>query len=289
VFGAGALQNSALKWSSDHRYHHRFVDKESDPYNINRGFFYAHMGWIFYKDPEERSFDNIRDLLKDPLILWQDKYYLPIAILSGFVLPTYIGYLFGYAFGGFLFGGLFRSVFVHHGTFLINSMAHVLGSQPYSTKVTARDSWITALFSNGEGFHNFHHVFANDYRNGIAWYHWDPSKWLIWSLDKVGLSSNLTRTPDWQIYKAKLENTHEHLPKAQSEMAQQCHQQLENLKANIEEKIQQLAKMRREFPSRETKIRQRYFRKRLRAETNALKRTWREYKNLAQLTRQLEH
>jgi stearoyl-CoA desaturase (delta-9 desaturase) len=78
IFGAGAFQNSAFKWSSDHRYHHRFVDKEGDPYNINRGFFYAHMGWIFRHDPAARSFANADDLQIDPLVRWQHKYFLLI-------------------------------------------------------------------------------------------------------------------------------------------------------------------------------------------------------------------
>src|SRR6266566_4092062 len=79
IFGAAACQNSALKWASDHRDHHLYVDQVPDPYNIYKGFFYAHMGWIFLKDAQEDSFDNVRDLIKDPLIRWQNRFYVPLA------------------------------------------------------------------------------------------------------------------------------------------------------------------------------------------------------------------
>lgn len=205
LFGAASFQNSALKWSSDHRYHHRFVDKESDPYNIQEGFFWAHIGWILYGDPEHRSYDNVKDLQKNPLVLWQHRYYVAIAIIMSFAFPTLVGAIFGRALEGLIWGGLFRLVFVHHTTFLINSAAHVFGKKNYSEKNSARDCWWLAFFTNGEGYHNFHHAFANDYRNGIRWYQWDPSKWLIYCLQFLGLSSDLKRTPDWQILRTKME------------------------------------------------------------------------------------
>jgi stearoyl-CoA desaturase (delta-9 desaturase) len=127
-FGAGCIENSALKWSSDHRYHHRFVDKDGDPYNINRGFFYAHMGWIFFSDPPERTLSNAPDLESDPLVAFQNKYYLPLCMLVGFGIPTFLGYLVGRPFAGFFWGGLFRVVLMHHFSFLINSACHMIGT-----------------------------------------------------------------------------------------------------------------------------------------------------------------
>jgi len=82
-FGACAIQNSALHWASDHRYHHRYVDTNDDPYNAKEGFFYSHMGWIFFKDPPGRNFNNVRDLQADKMVMWQHRYYVPIAILGG--------------------------------------------------------------------------------------------------------------------------------------------------------------------------------------------------------------
>jgi stearoyl-CoA desaturase (delta-9 desaturase) len=95
----------------------------------------------------------------------------------------------------FVFAFLLRMVLTHHFTFLINSAAHIWGSQPYSTAHSARDNWFLSFLSFGEGYHNYHHSFQADYRNGPRLYNWDPSKWLIWGMQKVGLASGLKRSP----------------------------------------------------------------------------------------------
>ncbi|MBI4051497.1 MAG: fatty acid desaturase [Elusimicrobia bacterium] len=210
VFGAGAFQNSALRWSSDHRDHHKYVDTEQDPYSIMLGAFYAHMGWIFYKTPPHKNFDNVPDLIKDPLVLWQDRYYLLLSSLVGFFLPWMLGAAVGRPWGGLLWGGFLRIVITHHMTFSINSIAHMIGSQPYTVEDSSRDNWWLAFFSNGEGYHNYHHRFQGDYRNGIKWYQWDPSKWFVWSLNFLGLTARLNRTPDEIILKARLDTEFKH-------------------------------------------------------------------------------
>lgn len=236
-FGAGCVENSALKWSSDHRFHHRFVDKDSDPYNINRGFFYAHMGWIFYGDPANRTLDNCPDLQRDRLVMLQHKYYLPLCAFVAFGIPTLLGLAVGRPFAGFFWGGLFRTVFLQHLTFLINSACHMFGNRPYSTKVTARDCWWLALLTNGEGYHNFHHAFGSDYRNGVRWYHWDPSKWFIGTLEALGLATNLTRTPDAVILRARMETSFEEFRAgwANREMPEKLLHMRESLEAKIHE------------------------------------------------------
>src|SRR5262249_40249923 len=97
------------------------------------------------------------------------------------------------ALGGFLIGGVAKVVVLQHGTFLINSACHTIGRQPYSTRCSARDSMLMALFTFGEGYHNYHHEFQHDYRNGRKPWQWDPTKWLIWSLSRIGLTSGLRR------------------------------------------------------------------------------------------------
>ena len=82
---------------------------------------------------------------------------------------------------------------LQHGTFLINSACHTFGTQPYSKRCSARDSFFMALFTLGEGYHNYHHEFQHDYRNGVKPWAWDPTKWLIWSFSKIGLTSGLRR------------------------------------------------------------------------------------------------
>jgi stearoyl-CoA desaturase (delta-9 desaturase) len=204
IFGAAACENSALKWSSDHRNHHLYVDQERDPYNINRGFFWAHIGWIFVKK-SEYDFSNVQDLKKDPLVMWQNRYYVPLAIGVGGVLPLLFGLAVGDWWGGFLLIGVARTVLVHHSTFLINSLCHYLGRQPYSTKDSSRDSGLVALLTYGEGYHNFHHHFQYDYRNGIRWFDWDPTKWLIRTLAALGWADRLRTAKDVHIFQARLE------------------------------------------------------------------------------------
>jgi len=211
VFGAAACQNSAIKWASDHRDHHRYVDQAPDPYNIRKGFFYAHMGWIFLKDDENNSYDNVRDLIKDRMVYWQHRFYVPLAISVGFVLPFIFGFFLGDAWGCLLWAGIVRVVIVHHSTFLINSLCHYIGKRPYSLKDSARDSALAAFLTYGEGYHNFHHQFQYDYRNGVRWYHWDPTKWMIKSLESVRLVKNLRMASEETIFKAQIQVQREKL------------------------------------------------------------------------------
>ncbi len=203
-FGAAAVQNSALKWSTDHRLHHAKTDEDEDPYSVRRGFWWAHIGWVFHKDPQIDRTTNVRDLEDDPLVRLQDRYYVPIAFLSAAVLPGLLGLLWGDPIGAILFAGFLRLVIQWHATFAVNSVAHSIGSQPFSTNSSARDSFLTAFITLGEGYHNFHHRFQVDYRNGIRWFHLDPTKWFVWGLSKIGMTSDLRRTPAEMIRRARL-------------------------------------------------------------------------------------
>ena len=207
LFGAAAFENSALIWGADHRRHHKFVDHEEDPYDINKGFFHAHIGWILFKYQLDPPLDGVKDLMQDRLVRWQHRYYVAIAIGVGFLLPSLIGLAWnGWvgALGGFLVAGVARVVFVHHMTFCINSLCHWIGQRPYSTRCTARDSGLMALFTFGEGYHNYHHEFQHDYRNGVKPWQFDPTKWCIWALHKVGLARQLRRVPKEKILLAQI-------------------------------------------------------------------------------------
>ena len=172
IFGAAAFQNSVIKWCSDHRRHHLKTDTEEDPYSIVKGFFWAHMGWVMISE-KEQNIEHVKDLQEDPILVWQDKHIFKIGGFAGIIFPGLIGMLLigGVTglFGGIIWGGLVRLVMVHHGTFLINSGAHYWGKQTYSTKNTSRDSPLLSLLTFGEGYHNFHHTFQSDYRNGHKW------------------------------------------------------------------------------------------------------------------------
>jgi stearoyl-CoA desaturase (delta-9 desaturase) len=246
VFGAATFQNSALKWCTDHRRHHGNVDQETDPYNINEGFFYAHIGWILLKEKEQYKDKFAKDLVNDPLVLWQHKYYYAISIFSGLVLPTIAGYLLGSALGGLAIAGLGRLVVVHHFTFFINSACHVFGKQPYVDTHTARDSAWLAIFTYGEGYHNFHHTFQNDYRNGVRWYQYDPAKWLINCLSWIGSAKGLKRTPAEDILIARVAMQEKTLAKRLG----QEHQSmpiLHNMRLTLETSLSKLQELKKEY------------------------------------------
>ena len=205
IFGAMAAQNSILWWSASHRVHHKYADKDWDPYNIKRGFWWAHFLWIFYKNEEKPdAFDNSRDLLANPIVMWQHRWHKVIMIAGGFGLPALIGAAFGDAIAGLMWGGFGRVVVIHHTTFFVNSLAHYLGKPAFNAEASARDNWLVALVTLGEGYHSFHHRFPADFRNGIRWYHWDPAKWFIGGLRSIGLASGLLTTPPPQIEQARM-------------------------------------------------------------------------------------
>jgi stearoyl-CoA desaturase (delta-9 desaturase) len=163
------------------------------------------MGWMLRKYPSgEVNFDNVKNLMNDPIVMWQYKYYLPITLSMNFGIPIALGLIFGDVLGMLLLAGVARLVLAHHITFFINSIAHKWGSQPYTDDNTARDNTFFAFLTHGEGYHNYHHIFQNDYRNGIRWFHWDPTKWFIKACSWIGLTKNLKRVPDFKIQRAKV-------------------------------------------------------------------------------------
>jgi len=175
--------------------HHRYTDTPQDPYNARQGFFYSHFGWmLFTKDYSkmETPKHDISDLDKDPMVMFQNRYYGIITPFMALVFPTLVAGLgWGDWAGGYFFTAVARLVFVHHATFCVNSFAHWFGSQPFADDHTPKDHFVTAILTFGEGYHNFHHEFPYDFRNAIYWYQYDPTKWFILALRSIGLAWNL--------------------------------------------------------------------------------------------------
>jgi len=194
IVGGWALENSAFKWAADHIRHHANCDQDADPYNAQRGFWYSHCGWLFFTDghADEKYASRLR---QDTVVMWQHRYYLPI-VLSGLGLTFIVGFLYNGWIGGlgcFLLAGVGRTFAVLNSTFCINSICHLWGTQPHGQANSSRDSWLVSLMTFGEGFHNYHHTYQSDYRNGPRWYNFDPSKWLIFGLSRIGLASSLRK------------------------------------------------------------------------------------------------
>src|SRR5205807_10315888 len=191
-------------------------------YDISKGFFHAHIGWLLFKLWPQPPFDNVADLKKDPLVVWQHRHIHLLAVLISFALPTFFGGLWNGWVGaleGFLIGGVAKIVVLQHCTFLINSACHTIGRQPYSTKCSARDSFFLAVFTFGEGYHNYHHEFQYDYRNGVKPWQFDPTKWIIWTLSKLGLVRSLRRVPTDKIRSAEQQTEAQFHPRTERRLA----------------------------------------------------------------------
>jgi len=206
LFGAATVQNSILSWVSGHRRHHRHVDdNDRDPYSAKRGLWFSHIGWMLRNWPSGREdLSNVQDLMRDPIVNWQEKHYISITWVMNLAPPLLVGYLTGDWLANLLLMGFARLVFTHHTTFFINSLAHFWGRQPFTDEITARDNGMLAFVTYGEGFHNYHHMFQTDYRNGIRWYDYDPTKWLIRIASWLGLASNLQKVERFKIREAQV-------------------------------------------------------------------------------------
>ena len=252
LFAAATFENSILTWASEHRYHHKYVDRDGfpyDPYNINKGFFHAHMGWLLREQSPKMDRSNVADLEKDPFVRWQDRHIHALMISMGLLLPILVGViqgllsgrpLFQAALAGFLFGGVARVVFVHHGTFFINSLCHFLGRRPYDSGTTARDSGLVAFFTYGEGYHNYHHTFPGDYRNGIRAWHFDPGKWVIWLLEKTRLAWSLKRVPEETVQMARLREQRRRLEHSLTTRLEDLRSQASEMLLGLEQRLELL-------------------------------------------------
>lgn len=207
LWGAGALQSSILVWASDHRRHHRHVDdNEQDPYSAGRGLWFSHMGWMLRNYPSgDNDFSNARDLQRDPVVMFQHRHYVALTTFMNLGPVLLLGVILGDVIGTLLLVGLLRLVVNHHVTFFINSLAHFWGNRPYTEDNSARDNGFLAFLTYGEGYHNYHHIFQKDYRNGIRWWQWDPTKWMIALCARLGLARNLNRVPDFRIQRAMID------------------------------------------------------------------------------------
>jgi stearoyl-CoA desaturase (delta-9 desaturase) len=282
-----AIQGSALRWSFEHRLHHTFVDTDDDPYSIKKGFWYAHVLWLF--EPARPIEDRrVPDLLGNKLVMFQHKHFGWLSIGSNFVVCGLIGWAVGDFLGAFVLAWWTRLLVSHHLTWFINSLAHCWGEQTYSKEHTARDNFILAFLTVGEGYHNYHHTFASDYRNGVRWFHFDPTKWTIWTLSKLGLASNLKRFNRITIRKRLLVEDKRLLLKTLTAQAHtkklELEQRVYQLADAIYGKLNQLAKMADEH----RKLRKQHAdrgavresRARLAALKRSLKRDWRSWSQL---------
>jgi stearoyl-CoA desaturase (delta-9 desaturase) len=199
AFGGGtAAQKGMLWWSGHHRHHHKHSDTPKDIHSPKRGFWWSHMGWIVCEKYEATPSDAIKDFAKYPELVWLDRWHLVPPVVLGLAC-----YLLGGASA--LFGGFFLSTAVlYHGTFVINSVTHVFGRRRYATSDTSKNSFLLAVITLGEGWHNNHHYYQSTANQGFFWWELDLSYYALKVLSWVGLVWDL-RTPSKKVLMANRE------------------------------------------------------------------------------------
>lgn len=248
---AGAFQGPILAWVSDHYRHHAYTDQELDPHspgkysNKFKGFLWSHIGWMLFSS-NIKSIDRavIQRLGRNKLLVWQLKYYWYLVFCMHIIIPVTIGYVFlGNNPHGMITSWLFLNLgraFQQQMTFCVNSICHLYGSHKYSTGTEGDIGWL-APFLLGENWHNFHHAFPKDYRNGVKWYHFDVHKWIIFCMEKFKLAWDLNRTEMVRI-KAKIEDTANNSQQAKerwNSLLQKC----DELKIKLKNKLYDLEKI----------------------------------------------
>jgi stearoyl-CoA desaturase (delta-9 desaturase) len=203
VAGSLAIEGGVTQWVADHRRHHAFADREGDPHSpwrygsgvrgLSKGMLFAHCGWLLRREPSNRE-RFAPDLLADPDIRRVDRYSLRLIVLS-LLAPAAAGGLITWswqgALTGFFWGSLVRVGLLHHVTWSINSVCHVVGSRPFKTRDRAANFWPLALLSFGESWHNSHHADPTCARHGVLRGQIDGSARLIWLFERAGWVSDV--------------------------------------------------------------------------------------------------
>jgi stearoyl-CoA desaturase (delta-9 desaturase) len=184
-------QKSVLWWAANHRDHHLHSDTERDIHSPRQmGFVYSHVGWIFSRGQETMNVNRIADFAKYPELMWLHRYEQ----LPAFVLAVICFAIAGWP--GLIVGFFWSTVAVYHGTFCINSLAHLVGRRRYVTGDDSRNNWLLAIITMGEGWHNNHHAYQSSARQGFRWWEYDPTFYVLKLLERLGLVWNLKRPTD---------------------------------------------------------------------------------------------
>jgi stearoyl-CoA desaturase (delta-9 desaturase) len=169
-----SAQRGVIWWAAKHRHHHRHSDTELDVHSPrHRGFFYSHVGWIFSPKHRGTDYSVVTDLTQYPELVWIDKHQHISALALALLM---------FAWGGWpmlIVGFFWSTVLLYHGSFMINSLAHVHGRQRYVTGDDSRNNWLLALFTMGEGWHNNHHAYQRSTRQGFRWWEIDVTFYVL--------------------------------------------------------------------------------------------------------------
>ena len=185
-----SAQKGVLWWAAHHRHHHRFSDQEDDLHSPSQdGFWWSHVGWILADRNNKTDVEGIRDFYKFPELRWLNRYHLVPPVTLAVAL-----FLVG-GWSALIWGFFMSTVLLWHGSFIVNSLAHVFGRRRYATSDTSRNSFLIALITMGEGWHNNHHHYMTSVRQGFFWWELDGTYYLLRLLSWLGLVWDLRYPP----------------------------------------------------------------------------------------------
>ncbi|HEY8944975.1 MAG TPA: acyl-CoA desaturase [Polyangiaceae bacterium] len=195
VLAQSSSQKGALWWAAHHRTHHKYSDHDGDPHDSRRGFWYSHVGWIIDRT-DATDYRKVRDLAKYPeLVFLNEVHYLPMLLLAAGVWAIW-------GWSGLFIGFGLSTVLLWHGTFTINSLAHMIGRPRYASGDDSKNSFLLALITLGEGWHNNHHYFMGATRQGFFWWEIDVTYYILKSFSAFGLVWDL-KPPPARAYDSK--------------------------------------------------------------------------------------
>lgn len=208
LFTCVAMQNDVWHWALEHRCHHKWTDTDADPHNSKRGLFYSHWGWLWlhpHPDQQKKAETiDISDLKADPVLQFQHKWYWPLAFTCCYIVPVLVPvYLWGEDVYISWWSTAMRYMLSLHLTWLINSIAHVFGDKPYDSSVSAVQNPLCSIATLGEGWHNYHHTFPQDYKTSEIPYLFNFSTVFIDFFAWLGWAYDLKQTSTETIERAK--------------------------------------------------------------------------------------
>jgi stearoyl-CoA desaturase (delta-9 desaturase) len=186
-----AAQKGVLWWASNHRHHHRYSDEPEDVHSpVQGGFWWSHIGWILTEDQAKTDLTRVPDLARFPELVWLDRNQYAATLLYG------VGTYAAFGWTGLFYGYFLSTVLLWHGTFSINSVMHLFGRRVFATTDDSRNSFVFALVTMGEGWHNNHHWAPGSAAQGFRWWELDASYYLLWLGERLGVVKGLRRAPE---------------------------------------------------------------------------------------------
>ncbi len=208
--GTAAYQKGPLWWSAHHRRHHLYADTEQDLHSpLSRTLWRSHVGWFLSRESHDTDWKLITNLSKYPDLRFLDRYYsLPPIILAGStfllgaMLKRFAPALGTSAWQMLVWGFFISTVVLYHGTFTVNSLAHIFGKRRFATDDNSRNNFFVALITLGEGWHNNHHYYPSSERQGFYWWEFDVSHYALRALSCLGIVWDLRSPPQnlWERY-----------------------------------------------------------------------------------------